>query len=986
MQLYKDATRLIYRLKERSSLIKYHQTWIRHKSSRYSDTLNLPSTSFELWGAGKREQAVQTACKFDDLYSWQRNESKEDQFVLHDGPPYANGDPHVGHALNKILKDIINRYKLMQGYKVHYVPGWDCHGLPIELKALTESQEDFRKLSPQDIRCRAREFAKKAIKTQMRAFKRWGVMADWSNCYYTFDREFEAMQLELFHDMYRKGYIYRDLKPVNWSPSSRTALAEAELEYNPHHISPSIYVKFPIQTPSHQLAEVIGKKDDVSVVIWTTTPWTIPSNQAVCFMPSRDYCLFECIGSSDRLIVAADSIAELQRTLGQELRVISTFPGEALKDCSLLHPMESHRCVPLLPASHVKMGMGTGLVHTAPAHGAEDYGVAIQHGLRVDCRVDDEGFYTSDIQEELRGKNVLHDANDTVIGILESTNHLLHKEDYEHSYPYDWRTKKPVIVRASKQWFIDTSALRDAASACLEEVDMRPSYGRSTMRHQLAARTFWCISRQRVWGVPIPVFYNKHTDEPILTDESVSHVTKLVRHHGSDCWWTLEKSKLLPQSIVEKCGLRLEDIEVGQDILDIWFDSGSSWSHVLSDCGKQADVYLEGEDQYGAWFQTSLLTSVAARGTAPYRAVLVHGFALDAEGRKMSKSLGNVVDPDIIVSGGKDKKKEPAYGADVLRWRMADSEWSSRIHVSPELFAMTNQTVLKLRNTFRYFLGNLYDFDPGLELRDHGELRPLDCYLLHQLFEYGGHVTRAYEEYEFSEVTRMATDLVHNKISSFYLETVKDRLYSERADSEGRRSCQTVLHHMLEVMARSLAPIVPHLAEEVYLHYSQQHGETRSVFKEGWFLCDPDWHQPRLAQQWDALAVLRETFHAAIHAPKSREYDVTLCTQDLPLLSLLQSLQEDETSCESNLCEFLMSSFTSVAMEMPSETNNSSPCQIVDANLTLPSKENSTEQVSCRLVIQPAAHFRCVRCRKHTSREANQLCVRCTDALSDGWE
>ncbi|XP_784868.3 isoleucine--tRNA ligase, mitochondrial [Strongylocentrotus purpuratus] len=980
MQLYKEATRTIQRFKECCGLLRFHQTLRRHKSSRYSDTLNLPNTSFELWGAGKREQSVQSACGFSELYAWQRDSLREKNFTLHDGPPYANGDVHVGHALNKILKDIINRYKLMRGYKVHYVPGWDCHGLPIELKALTESKEDFRKLSALQIRYQARKFALKAIESQMTAFKRWGIMADWDNCYYTFDKEYEASQLQLFHDMYQKGFIYRDVKPVNWSPSSRTALAEAELEYNPHHISPAIYVKFSIHAPSTLLADALGNTDNAAVVIWTTTPWTIPANQAVCYMADKDYCLLECKGTDDRLIIASDRVADLKEVWGRDLRIITTFSGRCLEGCSLYHPLDPCHHVPLLAANHVKMGLGTGLIHTAPAHGAEDYGVAIQHNLKVTCQVDSEGFYTDDLREELRGKNVLLDANQTVIDMLASSKNLLHQEDYEHSYPYDWRTKKPIIIRASKQWFINTASLRDTASECLDEIDMRPVYGRATMRTQLAARTFWCISRQRVWGVPIPVVYNKHTDEPILTKELVDHVTDLVMHHGSDCWWKLSKDQIVPQNILNQFDLCLDDVVLGEDILDIWFDSGTSWSHVLKDAGHQADVYIEGEDQYGAWFQTSLLTSVAAQGTAPYRSVLVHGFALDAEGRKMSKSLGNVVNPDVIVGGGKNKKKEPAYGADVLRWRMADSDWMGRINVGPDLFAMTNQNIIKLRNTFRYFLGNLSDFKPS---EGAVETTPLDRYMLHLLHEYSDHVTRAYEDYEFSEVTRSAMDLVHNKISSFYLETVKDRLYCERGDSEKRRSCQTVLHHMLEVISRSLAPIVPHLAEEVHLHYSKQQEGAGSVFKSGWMTPDPEWYQPHLANQWDALTVLRETYHSAIQAPKSREYDVSIYTQDAQVLHLLQLLQEEETSCESDLSEFLMSSFTTIAMGNP-PIDIPDGCKVVSTQLPIP--DDLTKLMTCSLVIQPATHFRCNRCRKHTAMEANRLCVRCTSSLTQGWE
>ncbi|XP_038048865.1 isoleucine--tRNA ligase, mitochondrial-like [Patiria miniata] len=947
-------------------------------SKKYADTLNLPKTTFELWGAGKREEDIRRVCGFSELYSWQRKQETGKAFCLHDGPPYANGDPHIGHALNKILKDVINRYKLLRGYRVHYKPGWDCHGLPIELKALSEKEEDFRKLSPPEIRRKARNFAAKAIDRQMEAFKKWGIMAEWeSGCYYTFDKEYEASQLRIFHQMYQKGFIYRDLKPVNWSPSSRTALAEAELEYNPNHVSPSIYVKFPVSKLPGKLAEY---STNLHAAIWTTTPWTIPANEAICYMPAKDYSVVRCAETGENLLLAAERVEEMAEILGKKFERIVSFGGSELEGGSCFHPTISGKTVPLLPAAHVKMSMGTGLVHTAPAHGPEDYGIAVQFNLPLHCTVDEDGIFSPEVGQDLAGKNVLTEANDIVIEMLRCNGSLLKQSNYVHSYPYDWRTKQPIIIRPSKQWFINTGAIKDRALECLENVEMLPSHALNSMRTYLDGRTFWCISRQRVWGVPIPVFYNKETDEPLLTSESVSHVTSLIEKHGSDCWWNLPVEELLPDSLIPKSGSKSKDFVKGEDILDIWFDSGSSWSHVLKDSDEQADLYLEGEDQYGAWFQTSLLTSVAVKDRAPYRSLLVHGFTLDGEGRKMSKSLGNVVDPDVVVSGGKNKKTDPVYGADVLRWRLAESSWLTRVQVGPELFAMTNQNILKIRNTIRYFLGNLYDFDPTSDLRPHADLLPIDKYMLHLLHDYGSKVATAYDSYEFGEITAKVTELIHGKISAFYLDTMKDRLYCEAYDSLERRSCQSVLHHLLEVIVRSIAPITPHLAEEAFMHRP----DAVSVFKTGWFHCDSSWHQPELAAVLGALCSVRETFLAAIHAPRSREYDVTVCTNDIQLLGYLQALQEETTSSTSHLSELMMASFTTVAMEM--ERSPTEGSIQVAGSVGVPSTNGVTSSAEYSLLIQPASHHHCKRCRKRTAEMPNQPCSRCLLAMSGGWE
>ncbi|ELK08925.1 Isoleucyl-tRNA synthetase, mitochondrial [Pteropus alecto] len=564
-------------------------------NGRYRDTVLLPQTSFPMKLLGRQqpdtELDIQQKCGFSELYSWQRERKVKTEFCLHDGPPYANGDPHVGHALNKILKDIANRYYMMRGSKIHFVPGWDCHGLPIEIKALSELGGKTQNLSAVEIREKeftkfvAHGHAKAAIEKQRSAFIRWGIMADWNNSYYTFDGRYEAKQLRIFYQMFDKGLIYRSYKPVFWSPSSRTALAEAELEYNPKHVSRSIYVKFPLLKPSPKLASLIEGSSPVSFLIWTTQPWTIPANQAVCYMPDAKYALVKCSTSEDLYILAADKVTPVASTLKTAFEVISTFSGADLENGTCTHPLTPDKASPLLPANHVTMAKGTGLVHTAPAHGMEDYSVASQHNLSTDCLVDEDGVFKAAAGPELENKAVLEEGTDAVIKMLQAAKNLLKEEELLHSYPYDWRTKKPVVIRASKQWFVNIADLKATAKELLKKVKFIPGSAQNAMVEMMDRRPYWCISRQRAWGVPIPVFHHKTKDEFLINSQTVEHIIKLVEQHGSDVWWTLPPEQLLPEEVLSQVGGpdALEYVP-GQDILDIWFDSGTSWSYVLPDC------------------------------------------------------------------------------------------------------------------------------------------------------------------------------------------------------------------------------------------------------------------------------------------------------------------------------------------------------------------------------------------------------------------
>ena len=845
----------------------------------YKDTVNLPKTNFDMRAnATKREPEIQKFWEENRIYERLSQNNPGEIFILHDGPPYANGTLHLGHAVNKTLKDIINRYQLLRGRKVRYVPGWDCHGLPIELKVLQNMKSAERQnLTPLTLRQKAKEFALATVDEQRNSFKRYGVWGDWDNPYLTLTPEYEAAQIGVFGQMVLKGYIYRGLKPVHWSPSSKTALAEAELEYPEGHTSRSLYAVFPMTSLSEAVQSTLGEfLPHLGVAIWTTTPWTIPANLAVAVNPDLNYAVVvaadEVADETDNssassvseasaaayvskyMIVSADMVESLASTFGRQLTVKATVKGKDLEHSTYKHPLYDRESKIVIGGDYITTESGTGLVHTAPGHGQEDYIVGQRYGLPILSPVDDNGVFTEE-SGQFAGLNVLGDGNQAVIDALQAAGSLIKEEPYVHKYPYDWRTKKPTIFRATEQWFASVEGFRTEALQAISQVQWIPSQGENRITPMVAERSDWCISRQRSWGVPIPVFYDEETGEPLLNEETISYVQAIIAEKGSDAWWELSIEELLP----EKYRNNGRKYRRGTDTMDVWFDSGSSWASVVKqrpELRYPVDIYLEGSDQHRGWFQSSLLTSVAVNGHAPYKTVLTHGFTLDEQGRKMSKSLGNIVDPAIVINGGKNQKTDPPYGADVLRLWVSSVDYTNDVRLGKNILKQLGDVRGKIRNTARFLLGNLHDFDPDKDAVPYEELPELDRYMLHRMTEVFCEVQEAFDSFQFFRVFQAMQNFCVVDLSNFYLDIAKDRLYIGTPKGFRRRSCQTVLQIALENLARAIAPILCHMAEDIwqFLPYKTPH---KSVFEAGWVQLDKAWDNPELAIKWQQLRQIR---------------------------------------------------------------------------------------------------------------------------------
>ncbi|MBW4657984.1 MAG: isoleucine--tRNA ligase [Drouetiella hepatica Uher 2000/2452] len=949
----------------------------------YKDTVNLPQTQFDMRAnAVKREPELQKFWADHKIYENLSEHNPGEPFTLHDGPPYANGALHIGHAMNKTLKDIINKYQLLQGRKVRYVPGWDCHGLPIELKVLQEMKPEERKnLTPLELRQRAKAWALQQQQQQSKSFMRYGVWGNWEHPYLTMLPKYEAAQIHVFGQMVLKGYIYRGYKPVYWSPSSRTALAEAELEYPEGHTSQSVYAAFRMISLADAAAALQPYLSELGVAIWTTTPWTIPANLAVAVNPDLKYSVVEAANLPFKyLIVATDLVERLSQLFETELTVKATVTGKDLEHSTYQHPLFDRQSPIVIGGDYVTTESGTGLVHTAPGHGLDDFIVGQRYGLPLLSPVDDAGDFT-DEAGKFKGLNVLKDANGAIVEALTAAGSLLKEEAYAHRYPYDWRTKKPVIYRATEQWFASVSGFRDQALEAIAAVTWIPAQGENRITSMVSERSDWCISRQRSWGVPIPVFYDEATNEPLLNAETIAWIEQIFGEKGSDAWWEMSVEELLPEQYCNDG----HTYRKGTDTMDVWFDSGSSWAAVLQagayggePLPYPADLYLEGSDQHRGWFQSSLLTSVAVNGYAPYKTVLTHGFALDEQGRKMSKSIGNVVDPAIVIEGGKNQKEEPAYGADVLRLWVSSVDYSNDVPLGKNILKQLADVYRKIRNTGRFLLGSLHDFDPA-DAVPYDQMPELDRYMLHRMTEVFADVTDAFESYQFFRFFQTIQNFCVVDLSNFYLDAAKDRLYISTENALRRRSCQTVLAVAIENLAKAIAPVLSHLAEDIwqYLPYKTPY---QSVFESGWVKLEDSWKQPQLAETWEQLRDIRQEVNKVLEQARvakaigsSLEAKVLLYVPDLTLKQKLQAMNLTD-SLSSNGVDELRYLFLTSQVELL-ET----PDRLSDSKF-------QSQSDALGIGVVDAEGTKCDRCWNYSTHVGEStvhplLCERCVEAI-----
>ncbi|EHV5256812.1 isoleucine--tRNA ligase [Staphylococcus pseudintermedius] len=817
----------------------------------YKDTLLMPKTKFPMRGGlPTKEPQIQQEWKEKDLYRkmLEKNEGQP-SFILHDGPPYANGNLHMGHALNKILKDFINRYKTMQGFYTPYVPGWDTHGLPIE-QALTKKGVKRKEMTTAEFRDKCQAFAMEQIDIQKKDFLRLGVNGDFDNPYITLKPEYEAAQIRLFGEMADKGLIYKGKKPVYWSPSSESSLAEAEIEYHDKR-SASIYVAFDVKDSKGIVA------DDAKFIIWTTTPWTLPSNVAITVHPELTYVQMNVDGT--RYIIAealVDAVAE-QLVWDKEAVVREKdFKGSELEYIEAQHPFVD-RISLIINGEHVTTDAGTGCVHTAPGHGEDDFIVGQKYGLEVISPLDDKGVFTA---EGGPFEGMFYDkANQAVTELLTEKGALLKLDFITHSYPHDWRTKKPVIFRATPQWFASISKVRQDILDAIEDTKFKVDWGKTRIYNMIRDRGEWVISRQRVWGVPLPVFYAENGDI-IMTKETVYHVADLFEQHGSNIWFERDAKDLLPEGFTHP-GSPNGEFTKEQDIMDVWFDSGSSHRGVLEtrpELSFPADMYLEGSDQYRGWFNSSITTSVATRGRSPYKMLLSHGFVMDGEGKKMSKSLGNVIVPDTIV-----KQK----GADIARLWVSSVDYLADVRISDEILNQVADVYRKIRNTLRFLLGNINDYNPATDRIAEADLLEVDRYILNRLREFTSGTLDHYESFDYLNIYQEVQNFINVELSNFYLDYGKDILYIEEKNAHKRRSMQTVLFEILVNMTKLLAPIIPHTAEEVWSHIEQVDEESVHLTN----MPAKEEVDQALLDKWNTFMALRDDVNRALEAARNEK-------------------------------------------------------------------------------------------------------------------
>ncbi|MFM1802370.1 MAG: hypothetical protein RJA81_1722 [Planctomycetota bacterium] len=871
--------------------------------SVFKNTLNLPVTKYDMKANLTQKEPVRQAKWEESLVYKQlrkiRSQSKKR--VLHDGPPYANGDIHMGHLLNKVLKDFVVRYNSMAGYDSPYVPGWDCHGLPIEHKVVKDLGSKVATKSATEIRALCRDEALKWVGIQRDQFKRLGIMGSWEEPYLTLDPRYESAIIDVLADLVEGGYVFRQLKPIHWDIQDRTALAEAELEYE-EVTSPSIFVNFPVVSGLADSIVEHAAGEPVHVMIWTTTPWTLPANVAIAYHPDLEYQLLKYLEpETGRTILTILATALVEKVMGlggiQEFSTLTSFKGAALAGTQYRHVFID-RLSPLVNAAYVSAEDGTGMVHTAPGHGAEDYQTGLAHNLPVISPVDPSGRFTEEAPEELVGQQVFA-ANPKVIEIVRNAGYLFKEMPLRHSYPHGWRSKKPVIFRATAQWFIsvDHDHLRDRAlDQIRNHVKWSPAWGQNRIEAMVGQRPDWCISRQRAWGVPIPAITCSACEHQHLTAESVRYFSKLFLEHGTDYWYSHDVSELLPPDMTQGCpnGCDREHLRKGTDILDVWFESGSSHRAVLRDhfeLGFPAYLYLEGSDQHRGWFQSSLLTSVGANGVAPFQGVLTHGFIVDDQGRKMSKSLGNVLSAVKLTE---------TYGADVMRLYVASLDYANDIRMSERGIKETSEAYRKIRNTFRFLLGNLEDyagFDSAEDLAIvKSDLEPIDCWVLNRLNSLIREVTQSFEKFEFYRVFHAIHQFASVELSSFYLDILKDRMYAEPKAGLSRKTAQRVMSQILSVLVRLLSPLMPHTTDETWEFLPEYLTCGASVHLADWPSVNEEFEfSSDEVDQWNRRLGLREeilkqleNLRSAKQIGSSQQSKVTLFTENVELRSWLE--------------------------------------------------------------------------------------------------
>ena len=925
----------------------------------YKETLNLPQTGFPMRGnLTKREPEFIQAWDDKDVYRRMLAEREDAaDFVLHDGPPYANGHLHMGHALNKILKDIIIKSRSLAGFRCHYVPGWDCHGLPIEHQVDKNLGRQKKQMSQVEIRRACRRYAGKFIDIQRDEFIRLGIFGEWERPYLTMNYPYEGTIVRELATFAGNGGLFKQKKPIYWCATCNTALAEAEVEYE-DDASPSIYVKFPlVEDISSSYGFLVDCR--VFLVIWTTTPWTIPANLAIALHPELEYVALRP-ANGDVYIVAAGLREQFcaEAELGK-VETLGQVDPRSLERLHCRHPLYDRWSLIVL-AEHVTLEAGTGCVHTAPGHGQEDYEVGLRYGLEAYAPVDDQGRFTDEV--EFFAGQFVFDANQNVIDKLAELGFLVASKPLSHSYPHCWRCKKAIIFRSTEQWFIsmERNDLRQRALEAINKVQWIPEWGRERIYGMIENRPDWCISRQRVWGVPIAVFYCQKCGEPLMDEALMNRVADLFAEHGADVWFSEPASFFLPEKTAcPACGHG--EFEQETDILDVWFDSGTSYAAVLLNrdyLRYPADLYLEGSDQHRGWFHSSLLASVGTRGISPYKAVLTHGFVVDGAGKKMSKSAGNVIAPDKVI------KK---YGAEILRLWVAAQDYRDDIRISGEILSRLVEAYRRIRNTLRFLLANLYDFNPAAMSVNDAELEELDRWALHQLHQLQQKVLAAYETYEFHTIYHAVHNFCVVVLSGFYLDVVKDRLYILKADSPGRRSTQTALWVILDALVRLCAPILSFTADEVWQHMPDI-GEKDSVFLHEFAHLPDGYHDPRLAGVWDDLLEVRKVALKQLETARQEKLIGLSLDARLELaagghtLDLLQKYEDQLTDI------FIVS-------------------QLELRELAVGEVGDSEECAELKIIVHRAAGAKCQRCWRYSVQltaddaEYPGICQRCLEQL-----